>query len=190
MIFNVTNLPGAYVIDIERLEDERGFFARTWCSSEFKEYGLPSKLEQTSTSFNKIKGTLRGMHFSSYPCKEGKLVRCTSGSMLDVIIDLRPSSPAFLQHIKVELSAIKRNAIYVPPGFAHGYQTLEDNTEIFYMMTESYEPGHAVGFRWNDPAFGIEWPEGDRLIFDRDNNYADYHESKVKEFESYYGMSI
>jgi len=127
------------------------------------------------------------MHFSSPPCQEGKLVRCTSGSILDVIIDIRPESPAFLQHIKVELSDKLRNALYVPPGFAHGYQTLESNTEILYMMTEEYKPGHADGFRWNDPAFAIEWPEEDRVILDRDNSYPDFVESKVQTFSGYYG---
>jgi dTDP-4-dehydrorhamnose 3,5-epimerase len=185
--FIETILPGAFVIEIDRLADERGFFARTWCSREFSEHGLPSDIKQTSTSFNETKGTLRGMHFSSSPCKEGKLVRCTAGRMLDVIIDIRPDSPAFLQHIKVELSAECRNALYVPPGFAHGYQTLESNTEIYYMMTEEYKPGHADGFRWNDPAFAIEWPEEERIILDRDNSYPDFDASKVRGFSGYYG---
>ena len=187
MQFIKTILPNAFIIEIDRLTDERGFFARTWCSREFSEHGLPADIKQTSTSFNKEKGTLRGMHFSTPPCKEGKLVRCTSGRMLDVIIDIRPGSPAFLQHVKVELSDEIRNAIYVPPGFAHGYQTLESNTEIYYMMTEEYRPGHADGFRWNDPAFAIEWPEGKRVIIDRDNSYKDFDESKVRGFSGYYG---
>ena len=184
--FIETILPGAFVIEIDRLTDERGFFARTWCSREFYEHGLPSDIKQSSTSFNKTKGTLRGMHFSSPPCKEGKLIRCTSGRMLDVIIDIRPDSPAFLRHIKIELSAELRNAIYVPPGFAHGYQTLESNTEIHYMMTEEFKSGHADGFRWNDPAFAIEWPEEERVIIDRDSSYMDFDESKVRGFIGYY----
>lgn len=181
-----TPLPGAYIVEIDRLEDERGFFARTWCSKEFAEHGLPAEIKQTSTSFNAAKGTLRGMHFSSPPCEEGKLVRCTSGSMLDVIIDIRPGSPAFLQHIKVELTSKRRNALYIPPGFAHGYQTLQDNTEILYLMTEEYKPGHADGFRWNDPAFSIIWPADERIIFDRDDNYPDFDASRVSGFSGYY----
>ena len=180
MRFTETILPGAYVIEIDRLVDERGFFARTWCSREFSEYGLPSEMKQASTAFNKLKGTLRGMHFSTPPSKEGKLVRCTSGRLIDVIIDIRPDSPTFLQHIKVELSADLRNGLYVPAGFAHGYLTLESNTEVFYMMTEEYVPGLADGFRWNDPAFGIEWPEEEIVILDRDNNYPDFDETKVR----------
>ncbi|HED36476.1 MAG TPA: dTDP-4-keto-6-deoxy-D-glucose epimerase [Gammaproteobacteria bacterium] len=186
MQFTETILPGAFIVEIDRLIDERGFFARTWCSQEFSEHGLPSVIKQTSTSFNAEKGTLRGMHFSSAPCREGKLVRCTSGRILDVIIDIRPDSPSFLQHIKVELSAQLRNAIYVPPGFAHGYQTLESNSEIFYMMTEEYKPGYSDGFRWNDPVFAIEWPEGKKIIHDRDADYADFDDAKVEGFAGYY----
>ena len=186
MHFIETILPGAYIVEIDRLVDERGFFARTWCSREFSEHGLPSDIKQTSTSFNEAKGTLRGMHFATPPCREGKLVRCTSGRIMDVIIDIRPSSPAFLQHLKIELSAKLRNAIYVPPGFAHGYQTLENKTEIYYMMTEEYMPGYSDGFRWNDPAFGIDWPDGERVILDRDNSYSDFDISRVQGFTGYY----
>lgn len=185
MKFINTNLPGAFVIEIERLVDERGFFARTWCTKEFSEHGLPSKIEQASTSYNNKKGTLRGMHFATPPCREGKIVRCTSGSIYDVIIDLRPDSPAFLEHFTVELTSKLRNALYVPPGFAHGYQTLKSDTEILYMMTESYRPGHADGFRWNDPAFNIIWPDDKRLIFDRDNNYPDFEDTRVQGFWDY-----
>ena len=187
MKFIETILPGAYVIEIDKLVDERGFFARTWCTKEFSDHGLPAEIKQTSTSYNKEKGTLRGMHFSMPPCKEGKIVRCTSGSMLDVIIDIRPESPSFLKHIKVLLSRDLRNAVYVPPGFAHGYQTLEEDTEIFYMMTEEYKPGYADGFRWNDPAFGIEWPEQEKIILDRDDSYPDFDISKTQGFVGYLG---
>ena len=180
MRFTETELPGAFVVDIEKLVDERGFFARTWCSQEFHEQGLPAEIKQTSIAFNKRKGTLRGMHFSTPPCREGKLIRCIAGSILDVIVDIRPDSPAFLQHIKVELSADMRNGLYVPPGVAHGYQTLQGNTEVLYMMTEAYDPDHAAGFRWNDPAFGIDWPEDRRVILDRDNSYPDFDETKVR----------
>ena len=189
MRFIKTRLPGAFILEIEKLKDERGFFARTWCSREFSEHGLPSDIKQTSTSFNEAKGTLRGMHFSSFPSKEGKLVRCASGRILDVIVDIRPDSPTFLQHIKVELSAERRNALYVPPGFAHGYQTLQENTEIYYMMTEEYKSGNSAGFRWNDPDFDIEWPDDDRIIFDRDNSYPDFDISKVHGFAGYYGLN-
>lgn len=187
MKFIETLLPGAIIIEIDRMVDERGFFARTWCAKEFSDHGLPPEIKQTSTSFNKVKGTLRGMHFSRPPCKEGKLVRCTSGSILDVIIDIRPDSPAFLEHIKVVLSEEFRNALYVPPGFAHGYQTLEEDTEIYYMMTEEYKPGYADGFRWNDPAFDIEWPEQEKIIIDRDSSYPDFDESKIQGFAGYCG---
>lgn len=186
MKFIETGLPGAFVVEIEQLVDERGFFARTWCSQEFAEHGLVSNIDQTSTSYNERKGTLRGMHFATPPCKEGKLVRCTSGGIYDVIIDLRPDSPAFLEHFGVELTSELRNGLYVPPGFAHGYQTLESDTEILYMMTESYRPGHADGFRWNDPAFNIAWPDDQRLIFDRDNTYPDFDIIKVQGFRDYY----
>ena len=181
MQFIETGLPGAFVVQIERLSDERGFFARTWCFREFSEQGLPAEMKQSSVAFNEKKGTLRGMHFSTPPCKEGKLVRCTAGKILDVIIDIRPDSPAFLQHFKIELSAQLRNGLYVPPGLAHGYQTLERNSEVLYMMTEEYMPGHSSGFRWNDPAFGIEWPEDERVIIDRDNSYPDFDESRVRD---------
>ena len=186
MKFIGSKLPDAFVIEIEQHVDERGFFARTWCSQEFSDHGLPAKIEQTSTSFNKSKGTLRGLHFASSPCKEGKLVRCTSGSIYDVIVDIRPDSPAFLQHFAVELTSRQRNALYVPPGFAHGYQTLEADTEILYMMTESYRPGHADGFRWNDPVFKISWPDDKRLIFERDNSYPDFDQSRVQGFKGYF----
>ena len=179
MHFIETKLPGTFIVEIDKLVDERGFFARTWCAQEFSRHGLPSDMKQASTCFNQAKGTLRGMHFSLAPCKEGKLVRCTSGRLLDVIVDIRPDSPAYLQHVKVELSADLRNGLYVPPGCAHGYQTLDSNTEVFYMMTEEYVPGHAAGFRWNDPAFAIEWPEDERTILDRDNSYPDFDDSKV-----------
>jgi dTDP-4-dehydrorhamnose 3,5-epimerase len=190
MNFIETDLPGAFIIEIERLVDERGFFARTWCSDEFKENGLPSQMKQASTSFNRQKGTLRGMHFSTAPCKEAKLVRCTAGSIADVIIDIRPDSPTFLKHTTVELSAESRNALFVPPGFAHGYQTLEDDTEIYYMMTEEYRSGHADGFRWNDPVFGISWPEADRIIFQRDEEYPDFTLEKVQMFSGYYSRRL
>ncbi|MBT8123868.1 MAG: dTDP-4-dehydrorhamnose 3,5-epimerase family protein [Gammaproteobacteria bacterium] len=185
MKFTETELSGAFLIDIERLEDSRGFFARAWCAQEFSIHGLPPVLEQASISYNIRKGTLRGMHFSGAPSKEGKLVRCIAGRIFDVIIDLRPNSPTFLQHCKVELSAAESNSLYVPPGLAHGFQTLEDHTEILYMMTESYVAERAAGFRWNDPAFGIVWPDIERHVHDRDQAYADFSEEAVQDFTGY-----
>jgi dTDP-4-dehydrorhamnose 3,5-epimerase len=169
-----TKLAGAFVIDLERHIDQRGFFARTFCQQEFEEHGLKTEVAQCSVSFNLRKGTLRGMHYQASPFAEAKLVRCTSGSIYDVIIDLRPTSATFKQHFAVELTAKSRRMLYIPEGFAHGFQTLEDDTEIFYQMAQRFSAEHARGVRWNDPAFGIEWPQGDRIIIDRDRNYPDF----------------
>ena len=174
MIFTETKLPGAFVIDLEKHADERGFFARTFCEQEFKAQGLNPDVVQCNVSFNKRKGTLRGMHFQVAPFAEAKLVRCTSGSIYDVIIDLRPSSPAFKQYFAVELSAGNRKMLYIPEAFAHGFQTLENDTEVFYQMSQNYSPEHARGVRWDDPAFGISWPEDERIIVERDRNYPDF----------------
>ena len=156
-------------------EDQRGFFARTFCRREFEAHGLNSQMVQCNISFNKFKGCLRGMHFQAAPYSEAKLVRCTAGSIYDVIIDLRSSSPGFKQHFGVELSAMNRKMLYVPEGFAHGFQTLEDNTEVFYQMSQYYSPEHSCGVRWDDPAFGIQWPSGERIIVERDRTYPDFH---------------
>jgi dTDP-4-dehydrorhamnose 3,5-epimerase len=174
MIFNATSLPGAFVIEPERIEDTRGFFARTWCRREFEAHSLNPNLAQCSISFNKKKGTLRGMHYQAEPYAEAKLVRCTSGAIYDVIIDLRPTSPAFKQHIAVTLSAENRTMLYIPEGFAHGFQTLADDTEVFYQMSEFYTPGAARGVRWDDPAFGLAWPDDERIIIARDQSYPDF----------------
>jgi len=174
LIFTETKLPGAFVIELEKHADQRGFFARTFCQQEFKAHGLNSQVVQCNVSFNRRKGTLRGMHFQAAPFAEPKLVRCTSGSIYDVIIDLRPSSPTFKQHYAVVLSAENRRMLYIPEEFAHGFQTLQDDTEVFYQMSQSYSAEHARGVRWNDPVFGIEWPEGERIIIDRDQNYPDF----------------
>jgi len=171
LIFTETKLPGAFVIELEEHADERGFFARTFCEREFKAQGLNPDVVQCNVSFNKRKGTLRGMHFQVAPFAETKLVRCTSGSIYDVIIDLRPSSPAFKQYFAVELSAGNRKMLYIPEAFAHGFQTLENDTEVFYQMSQYYSPEHARGVRWDDPAFGIRWPEDERIIVERDRNY-------------------
>jgi dTDP-4-dehydrorhamnose 3,5-epimerase len=174
LIFTETKLPGAYVIEVEKREDQRGFFGRTFCRKEFEAHGLNSQVVQCNTSFNKRKGTLRGMHFQAVPFAEAKLVRCTSGSIYDVIIDLRPASRTFKQHFAVELSAANHRMLYIPEDMAHGFQTLEDDTEVFYQMSQMFSAEHARGVRWNDPAFGIEWPADERTITERDRNYPDF----------------
>jgi dTDP-4-dehydrorhamnose 3,5-epimerase len=176
MIFTETRLNGSYLIDIEPREDERGFFARSWCENEFKKHGLNPHLAQCNISFNKKHGTLRGMHYQVTPFAESKLVRCTMGAIYDVIIDLRPNSPTFKQWFAVELTAENRRALYVPEDFAHGFQTLMDNTEVFYQMSKSHHPECARGVRWDDPAFGIEWISASRSISRRDSEYVDFLE--------------
>ena len=176
MIFTETELKGAFLIEPDRKEDARGFFARTWCVEEFKAHGLDPRVVQCNISFNKKKGTLRGMHWQVEPHPEAKLVRCTMGALWDVIIDLRPDSPTYKQHLGVELTPENRKMLFIPAGFAHGFQTLADNTEVFYQMSEFFVPNCARGLRWNDPAFGIAWPPGERIINDRDSNYLDFTE--------------
>ncbi len=176
MIFVDTPLHGAKVIELERIEDERGFFARSWCEREFAAHGLNPNLKQCNVSFNNYRGTLRGMHFQVAPYEEAKLVRCTMGVIYDVIIDLRNDSPTYLRHFGIELSAENRRMLYIPEGFAHGFQTLMENSEVLYQMSAFYQSGAASGVRWNDPAFGIEWPAVDqRIISPRDAAYPDYH---------------
>jgi dTDP-4-dehydrorhamnose 3,5-epimerase len=179
VIFTPTPLGGAFVIEPQRLEDPRGFFARTWCAREFQAHGLETRVAQCSVSFNKKKGTLRGMHYQVAPAAETKIVRCTRGSIYDVVIDLRPSSPTFTRHLAVVLTAGNGKMLYIPPGFAHGFQTLEDDTEVFYQMSEFYAPEHAHGVRWDDPAFGIRWPDDERTIIDRDRTYPDFRPAGV-----------
>lgn len=174
MIFIETELKGAFVIDLQRLEDERGFFARSWCRREFEGNGLNPNLAQCNISYNLKKGTLRGMHYQIKPFEEAKLVRCTRGAIHDVIVDIRPDSSTFMSHIGLLLSADNRRALYVPEGFAHGFLTLQDNTEVFYQMSEFYAPEAARGFRWNDPSFGIKWPSQACVISDRDRTYPDF----------------
>ena len=174
MKFTETPLSGAYVIDLDTIEDERGFFARSWCKKEFTSHNLDSSLVQCNISFNKIKGTLRGMHYQESPYGEIKLVRCTQGAIYDVIIDLRANSPTFRSWYAVELTAINHKMLYIPEDFAHGFQTLEDNTEVMYQMSEYYHPDSARGVRWNDPAFSIPWPVENAIIADRDSAYSDY----------------
>ena len=174
MIFTETPLKGAFVIEPEPLADARGFFARTWCQREAEQHGLNPRLVQCSVSFNRRRGTLRGLHYQAAPHEEAKLVRCTAGALHDVIVDLRRDSPTFRGHFAAVLSAKNRRMLYVPEGFAHGFQTLEDGTEIFYQMSEFYSPESARGVRWDDPAFGIVWPDADRIINDRDRAYPDF----------------
>jgi dTDP-4-dehydrorhamnose 3,5-epimerase len=174
VIFRGTRFAGTFVIEPERLEDERGFFARTWCQREFETHRLNPRLVQCSISSNKRRGTLRGMHYQIAPHAEAKLVRCTSGAIYDVIVDLRPESATFAQWLGFDLTADNRRMLYIPEGFAHGFQTLEDNTEVFYQMSEFYEPESARGVRWNDPTFNIEWPLLNPIISDKDKTYQDF----------------
>ena len=174
MIFIATPLAGAFVIEPEPVEDTRGLFARTWCRHELSAHGLDTRIAQCSTSFNKRKGTLRGMHYQTAPLGETKLVRCTRGAVYDVIIDLRRDSPTFTHSFGAVLSADNRKQMYVPAGFAHGFQTLVDDTEVFYTMSEFYSPEHTRGVRWNDPVFGIQWPDDERTIIERDRQYPDF----------------
>ncbi|HKW94439.1 MAG TPA: dTDP-4-dehydrorhamnose 3,5-epimerase [Methylomirabilota bacterium] len=174
MIFAETPIPGVWIIEPERLADERGFFARSWCEREWASRGLNPRIVQCNISFNKRRGTLRGMHYQAPPFEEAKLVRCIRGAIHDVVIDLRPESTTFKRHAAVRLDAESRRMLYVPEGVAHGFQTLEDETEIFYQMSEFYAPDHARGVRWDDPAFGIQWPPDDRTISARDRTYPDF----------------
>lgn len=174
MIFRETRLGGAYVVEPEPLGDERGFFARTWCRQEFTERELNPELVQCNISFNHKKGTLRGMHYQAAPREEAKLVKCIRGAIYDVIVDLRSGSSTFGAYVGVVLSAENRRMLYVPEKFAHGFITLEDNTEIFYQMSEFYSPECAKGFRWNDPFFHIEWPMNVAVVSERDRNYPNW----------------
>lgn len=174
MKFTETSLNGSFVVEIEQLVDARGFFARSWCAREFAEHGLPENMVQSSVSFNLKTGTLRGMHYSIFPADESKLVRCTKGSIYDVIVDLRRGSDTYLDHFGIALSEQNHKALFIPPGFAHGFLTLEENTEILYMMNDYYKPGCARGCRWNDPLFNINWPTEIKVIDERDRNYPDY----------------
>ena len=170
MIFVETKLAGAYIIEPERQADERGFFARTFCSDAFAERGLATDFPQCNISFNAERGTLRGMHYQEPPHAEAKLVRCTMGAIHDVIVDLRPDSPTFKQWVAVELSAKSRWMLYIPEGFAHGFLTLTDSSEVFYQISERYRAASARGVRYDDPAFGIDWPGPVRVISEKDRN--------------------
>jgi dTDP-4-dehydrorhamnose 3,5-epimerase len=168
VIFTETKLPGAFVIELERREDSRGFFARAFCQKEFEARGLRPVIAQANVAHNRRKGTLRGMHFQIPPAAETKLVRCTRGAILDIIVDLRPESPTYLQHVAVELDATNQRALYVPERFAHGYQTLADDTDTSYQVGEFYSPPHERALRWDDPALGLSWPLPVSVISDKD----------------------
>lgn len=174
LTFHETQLKGVFEIQLETKCDERGFFARSWCQNEFESNNLNSRIVQCNVSFNAKKGTLRGMHYQAEPHSEAKLVRSTSGSIYDVILDLRPSSPTFKDWIAVVLTAANRNMIYVPEGCAHGFLTLEDDTEVLYQMSEFYDAESARGVRWDDPAFRIDWPFPAQVISERDRTYPDF----------------
>jgi dTDP-4-dehydrorhamnose 3,5-epimerase len=172
MMFIESTLAGAYVIEPTRVEDERGFFARTYSAKEFAARGLPAEMPECSVSFNSLKGTLRGLHFQAAPHAEDKLVRCTAGAIFDVIVDLRPDSPTLHRWFGTELTAVNRRSLFVPKGFAHGFITMRDDSEVFYMMSVPYAPGFDRGVRWDDPALGIRWPTEPVVISQRDAAYA------------------
>jgi dTDP-4-dehydrorhamnose 3,5-epimerase len=174
MRFRETKLRGVFEIDVEAKSDDRGFFARTWCQKEFETHGLNSRIVQCSLSFNVRKGTLRGIHHQVAPYAETKLVRCTRGAIYDVVLDLRPSSPTFKGWIGVVLTAENRSAVYVPEGCAHGFLTVEDESEVLYQMSEFYNAESARGVRWDDPTFQITWPQRVQVISQLDRSYANF----------------
>jgi dTDP-4-dehydrorhamnose 3,5-epimerase len=180
MRLSKTRIEGCFNVEVDKLEDSRGFFARSWCAREFGQAGLPEHIVQSSISFNRKRGTLRGMHLQRPPSAEGKLVRCIRGAIYDVVIDLRIDSASYLTHVGLNLDPDSRRALFVPPGCAHGFQTLEDETEVLYMMTDFYEPELALGVRWNDPVFGIEWPIDMPIMNERDAKYPDFDESNIR----------
>lgn len=177
MRYSETPLSGVYVLDLEPVEDHRGFFARTYCEDEFRDRGLETHFAQASIAFSSRRGTLRGMHYQRDPHAEVKLLRCTRGAVYDVVIDLRPDSRTLRRWFAAELSAANRRMLYAPHGFAHGYLTLEDETEISYQMSAPYHADAAAGVRWNDPAFGVQWPFDPIVMAERDRSYPDFHPS-------------
>lgn len=174
MIFKPTPIAGSYVVEIEPRSDERGFFARTWCADELAHAGLVSNLSQCSISSNRHANTLRGMHYQDAPDFEAKLVSCRKGALFDVIVDLRLESPTYTRWFGTELTAGNYRALYIPPGLAHGFVTLEDETDVFYQISGAYVPSSGRGVRWNDPLFAIKWPVAPATIADRDRNYPDF----------------
>jgi dTDP-4-dehydrorhamnose 3,5-epimerase len=181
VILEPTALPGTIVVRPERRDDERGFFARVWCREEFAAHGVAIDIAQASVSHNRRAGTLRGLHYAIAPASEGKLVRCERGRIFDVALDLRPQSPAFLRHVALQLAGDDPVALYLPPGVAHGFQTLEDDSTVLYMMSEAYRPELAAGVRFDDPAFGIAWPLPVSVITERDRGYVDFDRARHAE---------
>lgn len=175
MRFTQARIPGVWKIDLEKREDARGFFARVFCEREFAEHGLVTRYPQSNLSYNRDRATLRGMHFQRPPKPEVKVVRCLRGVVFDVVLDLRPDSPAYLRWEAFELSGANGSAVYIPEGCAHGFQTLADNTEMFYQMGEFYAPEYNDGVRWNDSAFGIDWPLPHPFVSEKDQSYPDFH---------------
>lgn len=175
MHFIELDMPGLFLVELELVRDERGFFARSWCQREFTEQGLNAQLVQCNVSFNHRQGTLRGLHYQAEPHAEDKLIRCTRGSIFDVAVDLRPDSSTYLRWIGFELTQDNAQMLYIPKGFAHGFQTLTDNSEVFYQMSQAYHPASARGLRWDDPALGITWPpSAQRIISQKDQDYPDF----------------
>jgi dTDP-4-dehydrorhamnose 3,5-epimerase len=180
MIFTETHLKGAFIIDIERREDSRGFFARAFCQHEFEDHGLKPVIAQANVAFNHLRGTLRGMHFQYPPAAETKLVRCTRGAIVDIIVDLRPESPTYLQHVAVELTEDNSRALYVPERFAHGYQVLRDKTETSYQVGEFYTPGSESGLLYSDPRLKLDWPLPVSVISDKDKLWRPLSEQEAE----------
>ena len=174
MEFVATPLAGAFVIDLDRHEDERGFLARSFCVDEFSRHGMNARIVQCNVSYNRCRGTLRGFHYQTKPHEEAKLVRCTSGAIYDVIVDLRRASATYKRWFATELTALNRSMLFVPEGFAHAFQTLADDTEVFYQMSARYDPTLAHGVRWDDAAFGVTWPIPEPIISERDRSYPDF----------------
>ncbi|MCW9706755.1 dTDP-4-dehydrorhamnose 3,5-epimerase [Fodinibius salsisoli] len=181
MIFKKTDLEDAYIIELERLGDSRGFFARAFCENEFANHGIDFSIVQANTSYSAKKHTLRGMHYQDKPYQEAKLIKCTKGAIFDVIIDMRMDSPTFKQWEGIELSEQNRKMLYVPEGFAHGFMTLEDETEVYYPVTQSYTPGAEKGIRWDDPAFNIQWPAPAEIVSEKDESWPFYENTVDKE---------
>ncbi len=180
MIFTETSLKGAWIVEIKKLEDDRGFFGRSWCQHEFEDHGLNGKICQINTSLTLKKGTIRGMHYQIDPYQETKFIRCTRGRIYDVIVDLRPGSPTFLKWIGNELSADNYKMVYVPENFAHGFVSLEDNSEVYYPVTQFYTPGAERGIRYNDPALNIQWPVPITTVSEKDLAHPDFTLDRLK----------
>ena len=177
MIFTETKLKGAFIIEVKKISDDRGFFGRSWCKKEMEDHGLNGNVVQSNTSFSKKKGTIRGMHYQVHPYEETKLMRCTKGAIYDVIIDLRKDSPTYLQWIGIELTENNYKMLYVPEKFAHGFITLSDNTEVTYLVTEFYTPGAEAGIRFNDSKFNINWPVPVNVVSEKDKSHPDFNEN-------------